>query len=151
MARAGVATISLAGGDRVHLSTLGHIDGLQWSHTLPGGPEHCSFNFYRDARFNHRGLELGRKIEIYVGGDRAWGGLVTDPGRGNPWQVKADGYAVLVANMRSEGSSGNPFNLNEIWDGAIGRGLPLGTRPTLPSGDVEHEQPRRQRHQTFSR
>lgn len=136
MSRHQVCTTALNGSDKWFLGRLAHIDGLQWSHTLPGGPEKIELTFHQDSRFNHRALVPGRLMIAYVGAGRAWAGMLTDPGRGNPWKVRGDGFAVLINNMRAaEGASGNPYNLNEVFDAAVARGL-MVTRPNLPTGSA---------------
>lgn len=132
MGRHQVFSDSPAGGDRVWLGTIGQITGLQWSWSWPGGPEKASFKFWRDARYNHRALTQGRTIGICVGAGKHVTGILSRPGRGNPWEIEVDGMGVVGNNYIAEAF--DPFDLDAVVDAAITRGLPWTRITNMPTG-----------------
>lgn len=135
MSRHQIYLESPGGGDRCWLGLLGQVSGLQWSQSWPGGPEKASCKFWRDARYNHRALTQGNRVGISLGPGRALNGRLARAGRGDPWELEFDGLAVMGNDYIADApTSGNPFNLNESFDAATGRGLPWVRRVSLPTG-----------------
>lgn len=123
--------------DPVYLDELGVVSGLSIVYG-PNGPLSASWALNVDADYDHRALHPGRIILIPAGGGFCWGGRLSTPGRGNPWQMSADGIAAAGLRFQSYDPSGNGLSLNDSVDEAVTRGLPffrIGSLPALIDGD----------------
>lgn len=124
------------GGNRVYLNRLGQpaaLSGLQWSTTYPGGDNDWSATLSFEPTASHLGLRLGRKVVIARGGATRFQGRIDIAQRGNPWQLSGQGLAQIGAAFTAVDSGGNAYNLNNIIDQAIARGLPWTRPASLPT------------------
>lgn len=127
-----VATEAPDGGDRVWLDSIGVVQALRFS-TDAHGDLAASWQMILDPRGDHHGIQPGRQVLIPVG-TRLWRGIMNNPRRGDVWEFTADGQAHLAQNYTALApTTGNIYNLDEVVDAAIGRGLPWTRAGALPT------------------
>lgn len=124
------------GTGRIWLDRMGlpcRVTSLRWRTTYPGGDSswECSLDF--DPASSHEGLQIGRKVTIVAGGGVRFQGSLDLAQRGTPWRLQGAGLAPLGGAFIAVDSSGNAYNLNNIIDQAIARGLPWTRPASLPT------------------
>lgn len=129
--------VAVYAGGQVHwLGTLGHVTGLTYSFTYPGGPDKATCLLEVPAAFRSRVLELGSVVKIYRGGHQIWAGTLDEPVPTTAgWQITAVGAGNLGADYLASYSAWPSGQPDEVINNAISRGLPW-VNPTVgqPSG-----------------
>jgi hypothetical protein len=127
-----VATEDPTGGNRIWLDSFGIVQGLRFSTNVHGDLA-ASWQMQFDPRANHIALQPGRRVLIPSGAGY-WQGELNNPHRGDVWEFTVNGSADLATHYTAVAStSGNAWNLDEVVDEAIARGLQW-TRPSaLPT------------------
>jgi hypothetical protein len=134
-----VTTLTPAGGDRRHLGVTGHVSGLTYSTTFPGGDDlmTCLYDAPRQPR--PAAIEPGRTVRLDRAGGRIWEGRLDQPEpAAGGWQVSAHGrgtYAALYRNYYT-----GTYDADGPVDAAITRGLPW-TNPGLSGAGLDTSQP----------
>ena len=127
---------TVAGGKTYWPGTDGHITGLKYSFTYPGGPDKASFTLEVPPSYRSRMLDLGATVRIFRGGGKIWEGRLDEPQPSSAGQqVTAVGVGNLAAEYLASYSAWPSGQPDEVINNAIGRGLPW-VNPTVgqPSG-----------------
>lgn len=116
-----VATRAPDGTQFTPLGTLGHVAGLVWSDTMPGGPDSLTCTLQVPASYRHPAWDPGRITEVYRGGSKIWEGILGEPAPGDGgWTLTATGagnYGDRYLSIWTSWDQNNPI------DAAITRGL----------------------------
>lgn len=133
-----VFTETPSGTDRIYLDELGPISGLVYSHSCPGGAKAASFNLNVPPETRHRALTTGRRLCVVRGGRVVWRGRLDTAIPGSPWAVTALGIGTFGNDFRAVPNNdsiadGNAYNLAEVIDAAIERGLRWTRATTSPT------------------
>lgn len=106
-----------------YLGTLGHVNQLKYSWSLPGGPDQMSCLLQREAQFRTDALNPGRIVKIFRGGRAIWEGRLDEPGPSpSGWALTAHGAGTYGADFAATYTTwaNNP---NDAVNAAITRGL----------------------------
>jgi hypothetical protein len=105
------------------LGTVGHVQGLTFDSTLPGGDDAMSCLLQVDPGFRVDAVNTGRTVCVYRNSDLPlWTGQLMEPTpTQDGWQLSAVGNGGLGANFAGYYSA---WNLDNPVDQAISRGLP---------------------------
>lgn len=117
---------------------LGHVTGLNYSFTCPGGPDSLTCTLEIPALNRPAALDNGRIVQVIRGGGVVWDGILQepDPSGGQGWAITAQGsghfgdnFDAVYTSTWPSGQPDQPINL------AIGRGM-RWTNPGVgsPSG-----------------
>jgi len=137
-----ILTSDRDGSNPVHLSQLGTVMDLRWTHGVPRGCLTASWTLDIPVGITPVGLTPGRKVSIYDGPYRVWRGTLDDPQQGHPWQLAASGLAALGDRNAAVGGGGTPItDPNTAIDQAIARGLPWSRPNTLPTPTITQGAP----------
>ncbi len=117
-----VVTYAQGGGDPRWLGEIGHVAGLKYSYSYPGGPDQMSCILQIPPTQREVGMNPGRLVSVYRGASLLWQGLMNEP------QAAVDGWTLSATGT---GSLGNNFcDIWTTWDepdnhinAAIARGL----------------------------
>jgi len=104
------------------LGAIGHVGGLKYSFTCPGGPDAASWTLQIPPETRTDALDPGRVIQIFRGAGCVWEGILDEPQPTSAgWTCTAHGAGTLGTNFASMYTTwGNPDDhVNE----AITRGL----------------------------
>ena len=117
-----VLTTAQNGSDPRWLGDIGHVAGLKYSSSYPGGPDQMSCILQVPPTYRTSAVNPGRWTYIYRGASIVWSGILNEP------QPDVDGWTISAAG---NGSYGN--NFCDIWtdwsspdehiNAAISRGL----------------------------
>jgi hypothetical protein len=121
-----VVTSLPGGGDPRWLGSIGHVSGLSYSFTMPGGPDQLTCTLQVPATERVPALNPGRTVSVIRGGHQVWAGKLDEPvPTASGWNLSAVGagnagtdYAAFYALTWP---SGQP---DEVINRAITRGLP---------------------------
>lgn len=122
----------------VWLDTLGYVGELSWSTVAPAGTSsEASWSMSLDPLFEHPAVRRGKRVEIFVGPQRIWRGLLNDPTPGEGgWSFEATGLKSEAEDYMALKADGSTTSVpNTAVDQAIARGLPW-TRPDSLSGSA---------------
>lgn len=134
MSRGIVSSEAAAGGDKFCLDNFAVIGGLVHETTYPGGDSQATWQMTLDMKAQHRAWDYGRLIKISLGASEIWHGYLDNPQRDTTWTMKANGLAaVTMQYVALAATSNNALNLNEIWDAAVARGMPLTRSGSFPA------------------
>ena len=136
MAGEQVYTTRPDGTGRWYLGQLGHVDGLSYSDTMPGGASAASLTLQHDPSQRHEAFAPGRRLCVLKGSVQ-WEGTLTEPAPGDGgWSLTADGAGTWGNRFRASYTgtwgAGTPAL---VIDGAVTRGL-RWTRGSLAGADV---------------
>lgn len=115
------------GSDLQWLGALGHVTGLSYGFTLPGGADQMSVTLQIPPSARTTALDPGRVVEVCRGGSIVWAGKLNEP------QPSVSGWAIAAHGVGTLGSDYAAFytplslsgwTLNAPVDQAILRGLP---------------------------
>lgn len=119
-----VYTTRVDGTGRWYLGQLGHVGGLSYSDTLPGGSETAALSLERDPTQRHEAFAPGRRL-VVMKGSAQWEGTLTEPVAGDgAWSLTADGAGTWGNRFRALYTP--PWTVNvthDVISSAIGRGL----------------------------
>lgn len=125
-----VCTLTYGYTNRRWLGALGHINGLQYDHIYPGGPNGMSLTIAQPPTWRTDAIDPGRITEIWRGGSRIWEGILDE---GVPdtsgWSVTAHGAGTYATSYDAHYAT---WNIDNPLDLAIGRGM-RWTKPTFGS------------------
>jgi hypothetical protein len=119
--------VTPAGASPAWLSLMGHVTGLKYSYSYPGGDDKASCVFEAPAALRSRILELGATVRIFRGGHSLWSGRLDEPVPLSPygWQLTAVGVGNQPADYAATWSAWPSGQPDEVINNAIGRGLPI--------------------------
>ena len=125
MDRPGISTVVTTapdGSDVRWLGSAGHVTGLKYAYTLPGGASSMSCLLQTEPNLRSSMLNPGRTVKIYRGGSCAWTGKLAEPQPGSDgWSISGAGTGTLGSNFVSKYST---WNADDPINQAISRGLP---------------------------
>jgi hypothetical protein len=105
-----------------YLSQLGHVDGLTYSDTMPGGAELLQATLQADPGTRPEALNPGRRVLAIRGTSIQWEGILEEPAPGDAgWAITASGAGTWGGRYRANWTSS--WDASTIVDGAISRGL----------------------------
>jgi hypothetical protein len=122
------------------IGSVGHVNGLSYTYTFPGGPDSMTFTLAVPPDYRDVAINLGRIIQAYRGGAVVWEGIITEPvPSATGWNVTANGNATYGANYAcyyNSWTADSPVNL------AINRGMRwtnpgIGSPPGIYLGPVQ--------------
>jgi hypothetical protein len=121
----------------VWLSSIAAWSGLTYSFRYPGGGWEASWDLAGiSVDFHHQALERGNAVEVFLGADRIWKGVLNEPDRAS-WSCTAKGLGQLANAYIAFDGGGNTSSVPDTAvDAAITRGLPW-TRPASLSNTAE--------------
>lgn len=122
--RTQVISISRDGSNRVPLGFLGHVSGLSYDFTCPGGPNQANFTLNRTARFRTGALDAGRIIHLIRGGTVVWDGDLDEPdATSGVIALSAHGSGTFGTDVMAYYSGAWSTNPDAAVNNAITRGL----------------------------
>lgn len=111
------------GNDGHYLGEYGHVGGLQWGSSYPGGPSTMQCSLDKPPSYRVASMSPGRLVQVRRGASIRWQGVLDEP------QPAEDAWTITATGI---GSLGNDFC--DIWSAwrtpddhinqAISRGLP---------------------------
>lgn len=117
-----IFTENLDGTDRLYLDQVGLVSGLRYTWGNPGGCLRAAWQMDLPWEAAHRALRPGRIVGI---GHHVWGGKLTAPQRGRPWEFQAAGFGALAQDYVADAPGDwNVYDAATVIDNAISRGLP---------------------------
>lgn len=141
VAPAKVLSMNPDGSNPRWLGQLGHVSGLQWGFTLPGGPDSAALNFDNGTKVRDSAMNPGRIIKIAKGGSCVWDGKLNEAVYSSGgWQMTAHGSGTFGGEFKAGFTT---YNLNDPINQAILR-TPNGLRwvnPGIPAGWLVTSQP----------
>ncbi len=123
-----VVTLAPDGSAPRWLGTLGHVTGLKYSFTCPGGCDQMSATLQVPARYRTDALNPGRIVQVIRGLSVCWDGKLDEPlPAGDGWAIAAHGSGTFGADFMATYSGAWPGTSSQVPDkavnDAIGRGL----------------------------
>jgi hypothetical protein len=119
--RALVYTTAPGGGDARYLNRLGHLAGLTWTDTMPGGNEQLSAALQVPPTWRDKALDPGRVVHVVKGANIQWEGILDEPTPGDGgWQLTARGAGTWGGLYQAEWTS---WTAASVISRAISRGL----------------------------
>jgi hypothetical protein len=109
--------------DRRHLGVIGHLSGLQWSSTMPGGDDQLSFTLQLPRLQREPALAPGRIVQVLGGPGLLYEGRLDRPApssSGDGWSVTAHGSGTYGDDYRAIWTT---YTAADVLGQAIGRGL----------------------------
>src|ERR1700683_3322078 len=88
-----VVTYSQGGGDPRWLGDIGHVSGLKYSSSYPGGRDKMSAVLQVPPTYRTDSMTPGRLVCIYRGSGIVWQGLLGEP------QPDVDGWAISATGI----------------------------------------------------
>jgi hypothetical protein len=105
-----------------YLSTLGHVDGLTYSDTMPGGAELLQATVQASPDWRDEALNVGRRVLALRGASIQWEGIMEEPRAGDAgWVITAAGAGTWGNRYRANWTG--TWDGPTVIDGAISRGL----------------------------
>ena len=118
------------GGPR-WLGALGHVTGLKYSYSLPGGCDQMSCTVQIPAYYRTDALNPGRIVQVWRGSSCVWDGKLDEPQPGDKgWTVTAHGSGTFGADFAAIYTT---WNADDCINQAITRGL-RWNNPGIGSG-----------------
>lgn len=113
------------------LNAIGHVDQVNYTYTIPGGPSSFQCLFVVPPDFRTTAMDPGRILQVFRGGQCIWEGITGEPNPSSTgWEITANGT----------GSYGNNFTcFYDVWNIsrpiqlAVDRGLRWLLPPVVPS------------------
>src|SRR6266700_2407854 len=113
--------------DTVLLGSLGHVTGLGWGFTCPGGADQMGCTLAKAGSLRHPALDAGRLLEITHGGTTVWHGQLLDsppPGPGDAgWALLGQGAGRFGDNYVARYTQPWANQPDEALTLAVNRGL----------------------------
>jgi hypothetical protein len=105
----------------VWFGQLGHVNGVSYNWTKPGGPTQLSWKLLRPPTYRHAAMNPGRTVQAFRGGSCIWEGILMEPQPDSTgWTFSANGAGTYGSNFSAiydTWTADNPVNK------AIGRGM----------------------------
>ncbi len=111
------------------LGSLGHVTGLKYAYTCPGGPSALSCTLQVPPDFRTDALDPGRVVQVFRGGGCVWDGILDEPQPAAAgWTITAHGAGAFgtdfAAVWNQTVSANDPaWNADDAINQAIVRGL----------------------------
>jgi len=108
------------------LGQIGHVTGLKYSWSLPGGPDQLSCNLMTEPTVRTDAMDPGRIVQVYRGGDIIWEGILSEPvpSTSQGWGISAVGAGAYGTNYAAVYTSTWPTSEpDQAVNQAISRGL----------------------------
>lgn len=106
----------------------GTVTGLRWGSRWgegPSGPSEAAWQQDLPLTTDVTWLAPGAVVEVFVGGNRVWRGLLEEPVRGVPWSFTARGVAGFASSFAAIDGSNNPTTVpSTAVTQAVARGWP---------------------------
>lgn len=116
-----VATFRPDGTGGRYLNSIGHVAGLGWSDTMPGGAETLKCTVQAAPGHRDPALDPGRLVRAYRGASTVFDGILDEPVPGDDgWAVTAAGAGTWGGRYRAVWTA---WTAENVIDAAIGRGL----------------------------
>lgn len=126
-----VRTLRPDGTDPRWLGALGHVSGLQYSYSCPGGPDQLSCTLQVPPTARTAAIDPGRIVEVYRGASKIWDGKLNEPVPDvSGWGIAAHGSGTFGTDFASFYAQ---WSLNDPVNQAISRGL-RWTNPGIAGG-----------------
>jgi len=123
MAGAEVWTARPDGTAPFYLGTLGHVGGLAYDDTMPGGAGQLTCTLQADPAWRHEAISPGRRVVAVRGASLCWEGTLTEPVPSDQgWNLTADGAGTWGSRFRARGAA-DAMDPASVIDAATGRGL----------------------------
>lgn len=128
------------------LGQLGHVSGLNYTYSIPGGPDQLNCTLETDPLYRTDAMNPGRVITAHRGASCIWEGILTEPQpTATGWTLTANGVGTYGTNFAAwyQTSLGvNGWTADKVVDYAIARGLRwsnlgIGSPPGLYLGPVQ--------------
>src|SRR6185503_8961185 len=119
-----VVTYDQGWADPRYLGHYGHVAGLKYSFSFPGGCKDASWLFQVPAYERVKAMNPGRLVRMFRGGGIAWTGQLDEPAADSTetgWTMTAHGNATFGAQFCDIWSTWN--DIDDHLDQAISRGL----------------------------
>src|SRR6266568_1727517 len=95
-----VVTLTPAGTDQRLLGQFGHVSGLTYSFSCPGGADTLSCTLQVSARDRPEALNPGRIVRVFRGAGSVWDGKLLEPTYGSDgWNITARGSGTLGSDF----------------------------------------------------
>jgi hypothetical protein len=133
------------------LGRIGHVADLNYTYSLPGGPDQLTATLQVEPNFRTDAMNPGRVVTVHKGGSCIWEGILTEPVPASTgWTLTANGVGTYGTNFAAwwqpgagptKGSSG--WTADAPVDLAIARGLRwvnrgIGSPPGIYLGPVQN-------------
>jgi hypothetical protein len=108
------------------LGQLGHVAGINYSYSIPGGPDQLTCVLQVEPYFRTDAMNPGRIITAHRGGSCIWEGILTEPQpAATGWTLNANGVGTYGTNYAAWWQVSNPasWEADRVVDYAIARGL----------------------------
>lgn len=108
------------------LGQVGHVAGLTYSYSVPGGPDQLSCQLQVEPNYRTDAINPGRVITAYRGGSCIWEGTLTEPTpTPTGWTLTANGCGTYGTNFGAWWQLDFPasWSVEAPIDAAIARGL----------------------------
>jgi hypothetical protein len=108
------------------LGQIGHVNGLKYSWTLPGGPDQLTCNLMVSASTRTPAIDPGRIVQLYQGAGVIWEGVLSEPAPTDTagWTLTAVGAGNYGTNFAATYPGTWPTGLpDSAINAAITRGL----------------------------
>jgi hypothetical protein len=116
-----VCTLNPDGSGVAWLGRIGHVNGLSWTDTVPGGNEQLQATLQIDPRYRTTALNPGRLVRAYKGGSVQFEGILDEPVPGSSgFQLTAAGAGTWGGRYQAIYST---WTATDILTQAISRGL----------------------------
>lgn len=103
------------------LGALGHVSGLSYSFSCPGGPKDMSCLLQVPPNFRTDAMDPGRVVQIWRGASIVWEGKLNEPSPGpSGWTITAHGAGTYGTDFMATYLT---WNADEPVNRAIARGL----------------------------
>lgn len=113
------------------LNAYGHVDQVNYTFTIPGGPSAFQCLFAVPPDFRTTAMDPGRILQVFRGGQCIWEGITTEPTPDSTgWQIQANGTGAYGTNFTC---FYDVWNIGRPIDLAIDRGLRWLKPPVVPS------------------
>lgn len=120
-----VLTTTPGGGDPRWLGSLGHVTGLQYGYTCPGGCDQLTCTLEVPATFRGAAVNPGRAVSVIRGGHQVWYGKLDEPvPTASGWTITAEGAGNFGTDFVAQYTSAWPASQpDQPINNAITRGL----------------------------
>ena len=133
------------------LGRVGHVSGLDYTYSLPGGPDQLTCTLQIEPNYRTDAMNPGRIVTVHRGASCVWEGQLTEPTPASTgWTINANGCGTYGTNFGAWYQSGIGTNKGTAgWttdspvDLAIARGMRwanagIGNHPGIYLGPVQN-------------
>lgn len=95
----GIVTIPMLRNPK-WLGQIGHVANVDYTYSLPGGPEQLTCILQVEPNFRDSAMNPGRIVTVHKGGSCIWEGTLTEPQPASTgWTITANGVGTYGANF----------------------------------------------------